>query len=503
MIYLSGHCVKRLSGGCLLLLLACPLLVLGQETGEQAASAASMVSLSQALPTGQLETSEILLESQSPVNVVPGVPYQQVIRLTNLTDCALTEVTLYQQLQPQLSLVGSQPKVDQRQGSDVIWRLERLPPKGSTLVSAELVASEEGQFEQCLSLTWVPSACVDVQVIAPLLSVQQRLPRAVLGCESIGLTVLVTNPGSAAMRDVKVTTVLPEGLQTQQGESLHRLVVDELAPGQQLQQELALVARQTGTFEVRTIATAAGGMTRETSNQVMVRQPALKLQLEGMPRQFIGRAITYTMTVSNVGDATSDGIVLRSNLPAGTTLEETTGGGRLQQGEVTWSVPPLAAGEKHQVILSLGTTQSGMAELVAEVTADCAVPSRASASTEVFGVSAVLLELVDLQDPLEVGRAGTYLVKVTNQGNRTDSNVSIVCLLEESQTFISADGPTRARQVGQEIRFEPLPVLQPGQEVVWQVAVKAAQVGDVRFRAQLTSDSLQRPVHETEATNQY
>ena len=48
-----------------------------------------------------------------------------------------------------------------------------------------------------------------------------------------------------------------------------------------------------------------------------------------------------------------------------------------------------------------------------------------------------------------------------------------------------------------------LPVLQPGARAEWQVVVKAVKAGDVRFKVEMTSDQLSRPVEETEATNLY
>jgi hypothetical protein len=69
--------------------------------------------------------------------------------------------------------------------------------------------------------------------------------------------------------------------------------------------------------------------------------------------------------------------------------------------------------------------------------------------------------------------------------------------------FISADGTTRGRLMGQTVSFEPLRALAPKEKAVWRVTVEALSEGDVRFSAKLTSEMINRPVDETEATNFY
>jgi uncharacterized repeat protein (TIGR01451 family) len=52
--------------------------------------------------------------------------------------------------------------------------------------------------------------------------------------------------------------------------------------------------------------------------------------------------------------------------------------------------------------------------------------------TLITGISAVSLEVVDVDDPVKVGARTTYVISVTNQGSAAATNVSIACILEDN-----------------------------------------------------------------------
>ena len=123
--------------------------------------------------------------------------------------------------------------------------------------------------------------------------------------------------------------------------------------------------------------------------------------------------------------------------------------------------------------------------------------------TTIEGIAAILLEVVDISDPIEVGQNETYLITVTNQGTKPDTNIRINCFLESTMKFVSASGETQTQAADGKIVFQPLDTLAPGDKATWKVVVQAINAGDVRFRVTMDSDQLTRNVVETEATNFY
>jgi uncharacterized repeat protein (TIGR01451 family) len=119
------------------------------------------------------------------------------------------------------------------------------------------------------------------------------------------------------------------------------------------------------------------------------------------------------------------------------------------------------------------------------------------------GVPAILLEVVDTVDPIEVGDETTFVLMVTNQGSSDDTNVKIVGTLPPTFEFISGSGATPVTASGQTVSISPVGKLAPGANAQWRIVVKAKGVADARSRWELTSDQFKSPIIETESSNLY
>src|SRR5262249_10380153 len=125
--------------------------------------------------------------------------------------------------------------------------------------------------------------------------------------------------------------------------------------------------------------------------------------------------------------------------------------------------------------------------------------------TRVEGLSALLMELVDLDDPVEIGVDTAYEIRVTNTGSKTETNLQLICVVPDKMEFrgarSSANAPSTAQ--GKEGVFEPLPKLAPRADVLFRVNVRGIAPGDLRFRARITADGLTDPVLKEESTKVY
>ena len=119
------------------------------------------------------------------------------------------------------------------------------------------------------------------------------------------------------------------------------------------------------------------------------------------------------------------------------------------------------------------------------------------------GIGALLLEVGDRADPVEVGDQALYEIRVTNQGSANVTNIRIECTLPEGQQFVSGNGPTQASANGPSVKFAPVESLGAREHVVFRVTVKSTGKGDVRFKVTMTSDQLDTPVTENESTFMY
>ena len=112
-------------------------------------------------------------------------------------------------------------------------------------------------------------------------------------------------------------------------------------------------------------------------------------------------------------------------------------------------------------------------------------------------------EIQDFADPIRVGQETTYLVRVLNKGESSDSDVVLVITVPLIMTPVDAEiqGPTSFNIIDQTIRFEPVAQLAPGGDLVYRIRVRANSPGKAVLRAQLTSQSVPTPLSNSEDTD--
>ncbi len=444
----------------------------------------------------------VRLDVQAPPQVALNAPFEFTIRATNVSDVMVSEVVVKERLPGNFRLQGSNPPASATDGQ-LIWALGSLDPKASREMKVMGMATSAECLRHCATVDFVVPTCSNIEVVEPKLALTKTAPAEVLLCDPIPVSFVVTNSGTGDIQGVRVLDTLPPGLETADGKNQIAVDAGTLAAGQSKKFAVNLKAARTGTYINRAVATSASGLKAEAETRTIVHQPVLAITKTGPERLFLGRPLTYQITVTNKGDAPAVNTVVEDTLPAGVRQVQASTGGTVSGGKVVWQVGTLAINASRT--LSVTYTPATAEPQVNTVTAvaACADAVTASARTSVEGIAAVLLEVVDISDPIEVGGQETYVITATNQGSATDHNVQITCVLEDAQEYVSSDGPTRATAEGRTIRFAPLGTLPAKQKATWRVVVKALRAGDIRFSVTMNTQELGRPVEETEATRQY
>ena len=450
------------------------------------------------------ECAIIQLDKTMPREIESGAEFEYTIKLTNMTDVTLVDVVLTEEIPDGFKYTKAEPTAEIN-GSELVWQIGSLRPQANTQVTVSGVANDIAELQYCTSVvTPVVPMCARIAVVKPRLQLNREMPRQALLCEAIPVRYVISNVGTGAADDVRIVDTLPEGLTTADGLSEMVIDVGTLEPGQSREFRGGLKAARAGDYITQAVASTADGLKVETETvTTSVGQPVLSLNQSGPEKLYLGRSVTYEITVTNASDTPARNARIENDIPANVTSMKTTAGAKLVGSKIAWNLDTLGPNASRTVKVSFTPTKAGTLVNRATVSADCADSVTATAKTEIAAIPAVMLEVIDVKDPVEVGDQTTYVITVTNQGSATSKNITVTCVLEDNMQYVSSTGATIGTAEGNTIAFSPLDRLSRKSKATWQVTVRALTAGDVRFKATLNSDELTRPVEETEATRIY
>lgn len=476
----------------------------GCESSQPRATPGAVAANERYFPTGELTTSAILLRQFSPGEVRVGQEYEGTIEVKNLTDVELQNIVVNLDNLSNVQFISSTPEWSRKNG-EVTWNLPILPAATTETIRFRAKAAAAGAASNCLSVTYANRLCATTNVVEPQLQLSKSVTPEVCGtCADITLTYAVRNSGTGVARNVIVKDTLPDGLALRDGRTVVELNAGDLGQGVERIFNLTANARRRGTFGSSAYATTESGPSVQSDDPMtVVRQPAFAFSCDANNRVFLGRDLDYRITVRNVGDCDASEVLVKAPVPGGSTFLAADSLGRLEDGTVAWRMERLGKGQAATVTMSIRPSAVGTARTTATASASCVAAASTECTTEIAGIPAVLLEVIDTVDPVEVGSDTTFVVSATNQGSSPDTNLKVVATLPPSMQFVSGSGSTQVVAVGQSVTMSAVASLAPGAKAEWRIVVKAKSAQDARSRWEMTSDQFKVPVIETESSNLY
>lgn len=473
---------------CLLLLAAAPYTLL-PAARAQSASGSSQVT--------------VLLEKHFPAEVRAGEAFEYTIRVANTTGQAVSDVVVSDALPAGFTMSGSTPPANATEGGRAAWNVGRLGSGESRTIRVSGKVEQAGRVEGCARVSFAREVCAATTAVQPALKLVKTLPERVQRCDVIPMRLVVTNTGTGTARGVTIVDDLPEGLVGADGGRRLSLQVGDLGAGASRTLHAQLRANRTGRFDNTAVASSTDGLKADAQAAVTVVAPVLQLTKTAPGKRYLGRPIRYEITVSNSGDGPAANTIIEDALGAGVRFISASDGGQAAGNRVTWRLGTIEPGASRKLTLTVQANAKGTVRNTASARAACADPVNASADTVVAGIPAILLEVIDVEDPIEVGGTITYAIRVVNQGSAVGTNIALTCQLEDAMSYVSGTGPTPTSADGRTITLAPLPTLAPKATAEWRLVIKALKAGDIRFSVTMTSDQIDRPVAETESTHLY
>ena len=478
-----------------------------EEKKYNPCAAPSMTKTTQSYPIRDTGGMALRVEKMAPSEIRSNEAFNYQIKVTNMTGQLLQNVIVKDRVPANLKIKSSTPKFHKEKAGEFHWSLGSLDAKVSKLITINAVAEGKGSITSCAEVTYDSPICAKIDIVEPILALTKIAPDESLMCDRIPIKYEVSNTGSGFACDIKISDSFGEGLMTAEQKNDIEFSLESLGPGQSKDFEIMLDASKIGTYSSKALAISrAGGKVESNLSTIIVNQPVLSVTQSGPSSQYANRSITYEFTITNRGDGIAKNTIIETVVPEEVKFQSATMGGlftRLSPGKVIWKLGDLKANDSKKVSMTVRMDKTGALTTETKARAYCAETISESFETSVSGISAILLELVDISDPIEVGQNETYTITVTNQGTSEATNVQISCILESNTEYVSSSGPTTAILDGNKLIFEPLSSLAARAQTKWQVNVKALSAGDTRFKVMMNSDQLDRLVDESEATMFY
>ncbi len=455
--------------------------------------------------TKEWQAPHISLSKIAPPMVGVGQEIPYTITVTNNGAVETKSLTVRDIMPEGLLYVRSDPPAAQ-EGSQLVWTLGELAPGQPRSLQAVCRCLHEGRVTNRATVVTEEGLKDEKEVTTQVAAPQLKLAKTGPATGTVGMPIVyqltVSNPGSGPATNVALKDDFDEGLEHETKAKSVELPVGNLAAGESKTVQLTLVPRRAGTLVNRATATADGNLSDRAQHPVVVHEAKLSIKESGPAARYAGRPAVWDIRVTNSGEVPLTNVVVHDLLPPELSFVSATADGRLDGTQVTWNLGSLQPHEEKVLQLTTKCIKLTPRALnVATASADLGLQVQDEAPIEIRGLPAFRLEVVDVDDPVEVGGKTTYKIDVTNQGSLAGNQVAIAAIVPPEMKVMNATGPSAHQINGQQVTFAPVDSLAPQQTLSYTVEVEALRPGDVRFRTELRSTTLSTPVVEEESTN--
>ncbi len=449
----------------------------------------------------------IAVETLGPRRVLIGreSTYKVLMRNAGNVDAAGVEVTV--SVPDGADIVGFEPSIGRTQDPalaeqrGIVWSLDHLAAGENAELQLRIVPRQSRPFD--LGVQWTYSSQASqaiVEVQEPKLAMSLTGPREVYYGRPAVFELKLSNPGTGPADGV-VVRLLP----TVEGPiDAPAQTIGTLLPGESKSIEVEVTARQSGQLAIRAEASAEGGLKTSVGEEVLVRKAELQLDVTGSRFQYAGTTSTYTVRVSNPGNAVARDVRLIAPLPPGVKYVSSTRNGQLdaQQNKVVWAIDSLPPGGEQLCELVCELTSAGLIKQQVIATGDDDLRTQQVVTTQVEAMADLALEVKDPSGPVPVGQEMVYEVRIRNRGTKAAENVDLVAFFSEGLEPVAVQGGGHHVSVGQ-VAFDRIASLGAGRELSFKIRAVADRDGSHVFRTEARCDSLSTLLAVEETTHFY
>lgn len=450
-----------------------------------------------------VQVTRVTIQKNAPAEIQVGKASVWEIIVKNEGKTDAVGVQIHDEIPAGTQLVNTYPAAQVAPSGDVVWNVGTMPAGTMASVKMELIPTQEGEIGSVASVTTRSVASAKTVATRPLLKVETFGDASILLGTATELSIVVSNPGTGVTRDVVLSETVPPELQFEGGAELLYKVGD-LQPGESKTTKLPLTAVRPGRFSNKIVAKSAPNLIMESVLEMEVTAPALTLKLEGPGKRFLEKDGTYKLVLSNSGTAAAKNVEMKVTLPPGWKFNSANNFGAFLENSrtVMWKLEELGARETAEAEFIVTPLEIGAFTMNYEAAADICPAANGQKSVSVEGIAALMFQVVDSNDPIQVGEDTTYTVEVMNQGSKQAENVQVVVEIPSGLQVVTCDENARTANAagGKQMFFNPIPTLGAKATKTYRFTLRGVASGDQRVAVKLSSREFQTPIVKEEST---
>jgi uncharacterized repeat protein (TIGR01451 family) len=446
------------------------------------------------------QNASLVIQKIAPAEIQVNKPAKFMIQVRNAGSQTAENVEVRDEVPQGTRLVSTVPNA-QAVGNQLVWQIDKLSAGEERTLEMQLMPLTEGEIGSVATVSYSAQASVKTRCTMPQLAIRMTAAEKVLVGQEQRVKIELNNPGTGVATNVMLFENVPQNLKHAAGPALE-FEIGNLKPGETRQLELVLVAEKAGKVVNTLIARADGNLQVQKQAEFEVIAPALSVEVNGPERRYLERPATYEVSIANPGTAPAYDVQIITKLPKGMRFVRANNMGEYDASShaVYWSLAELPEGESGSVEVVAMPIETGQQLLEVETRAGQGLSDQAKRQVTIEGLAAIMFELHDLEDPIEIGGETGYEIRVLNEGTKAATNVQIAVALSPGMQFVSAEGETQYEVQGAAVLFEPIVELAPKAASVIRVRARGAGAGDQRVKVEVMADDLREPIRREEST---
>lgn len=423
----------------------------------------------------------------------PNEEIEYRILVENHSPASAHQVRVRNSLPTHARFLRANPAPDTQDG-ELIWKLGSLAGNSSKEIRMTVMVLGTGEIESVARVQYEHGQTVKTQ-IASALQISMTGPQKVMLYDTATYQIQVTNSSNSELANLRLSNLLPDGLEfltskpSTNGDNPLVWTIGKLGAGQSQRFEFQAAAKKTGDLVSKATISAGTNTSQETSFTTSVSEIKLSVSMGGPDRRGIQRPASYQVTVANNGTQPVQRVKVSSKLPASLELLAASHSGRMENGEVRWTIPQILPGQRQTLQMVVRTPVAGTLKNRIEVVVD-----KSTTGTQVEKVTlfeqpmGLYLESDKSIDPIEEGEQTALTLKLIQPLAAASNNVVLEVTIPPELLLIDAKGPGPVDKGMGKVTFAPVVKLEGKKEASFNLTLSGRKTGDAILKFQWKVD---------------